>query len=628
MFLKRNSPALSSNDRIDNLYCFLGIDIFPAGRKGWFINQDGREVRKLIPHQVGNLLNSCRDFATIDTQAHKYTALIKNRLPQDSTLKNARFGMPFNRKKHSVFTQTKNQLAQMVRLGYLISEEECMRALFHTLDESPDESLDTIPKISSVGLLTRNRRAYLERALASYIENSLHFGRTPKFLVFDDAEDSPSICQMVQHFRSIYETEISYIGKKVKKCFAADMIKEGIPPDVIHYALFGTESCGNTAGANRNALLLKTVGELCFSADDDTVCRISNIPNSQEGLSLAGGKDATLYNFALNRVSLLKSAPLRQDILELHEKLLGKTLDHCLTDFANNKKVKIFHLNNSFYRRLKAGGRIQVTFNGLVGHSGCNLPTYIHFLNDASLNRLGQMRLDFHKAVLSGEIQRGVNRLTISDASFCMAGFLGLDNRELLPPFVPVMRGQDGVFGTVMDQCFPRSFLGHLPWALLHAPEEKRTFSQDDLWNSASMFRLNDLIRVIIKSFQPVGLDPARNLKQLGGYLTEWGKLSFSDFEYQLNTLICQNISRLIASLENRILTAIDAPKFWVECVRKFIRCLEYDMMDLQIPTDLTNGRSSEEAKQLAQRVILNYGRLLSWWPAIVEVARDLKMRE
>jgi hypothetical protein len=125
-----------------------------------------------------------------------------------------------------------------------------------------------------------------------------------------------------------------------------------------------------------------------------------------------------------------------------------------------------------------------------------------------------------------------------------------------------------------------------------------------------------------------VGLDPAQNLQQLGGYLTEWGKLPFSDFEYQLNILMCQNISRLIASLENRILTAIDAPKFWVECVRKFIRCLEYDMMDLQIPTDLTNGRTSEEAKQLAQRVILNYGQLLSWWPAIVEVARDLKMRE
>ncbi len=624
MFLKRNSPALSSTDRIDNLYCFLGTDIFPAGRKGWFINQDGREIRKLIPPQVGDLLNSCRDFATIDTQAHKYTALVKNRLPQASILKNARFGIPFNRKKHSIFTQTKNQLTQMVRLGYLISEEECIRALFQTLDES----LDVIPKISSVGLLTRNRRAYLERALTSYIENSLHFGRTPKFLVFDDAKDSPSICQMVQHFRSIYGTEISYIGKKAKKHFAADIIKEGIPPDVIHYALFDTESCGNTAGANRNALLLKTVGELCFSADDDTVCRISNIPNSQEGLSLAGGKDATLYNFALNRVSLLQSAPLRQDILELHEKLLGKTLGHCLTDFAGNKKIKIFHLNNSFYRRLKAGGRVQVTFNGLVGHSGCNLPTYIHFLNDASLNRLGQMRLDFHKAVLSGEIQRGVNRLTISDASFCMAGFLGLDNRELLPPFVPVMRGQDGVFGTVMDQCFPRSFLGHLPWALLHAPEEKRTFSQDDLWNSTSMFRLNDLIRWIIKGFQPVGLNPAQNLQQLGSYLTEWGKLPFSDFEYQLNILMCQNISRLIASLENRILTAIDAPKFWVECVRKFIRCLEYDMMDLQIPTDLTNGRTSEEAKQLAQRVILNYGQLLSWWPAIVEVARDLKMRE
>ena len=87
---------------------------------------------------------------------------------------------------------------------------------------------------------------------------------------------------------------------------------------------------------------------------------------------------------------------------------------------------------------------------------------------------------------------------------------------------------------------FQEAFLGTCPGHFLHAPEEKRTFSQDDLWNSASMFRLNDLIRWIIKDFQPVGLDPAQNLKQLGGYLTEWGKLSFSDFEYQLNTLICQ----------------------------------------------------------------------------------------
>ena len=51
-----------------------------------------------------------------------------------------------------------------------------------------------------------------------------------------------------------------------------------------------------------------------------------------------------------------------------------------------------------------------------------------------------------------------------------MTTFFGFDNRLLLPPFFPVQRNADGIFGLVLQKCVDGSRVAFLPSVLLHAP--------------------------------------------------------------------------------------------------------------------------------------------------------------
>ena len=54
------------------------------------------------------------------------------------------------------------------------------------------------------------------------------------------------------------------------------------------------------------------------------------------------------------------------------------------------------------------------------------------------------------------------------------------------PPFVPVQRGQDVIFGATLWHCFEDRCFGHVPWALLHAPLEPRRFWSGEIVRTAS----------------------------------------------------------------------------------------------------------------------------------------------
>ena len=69
----------------------------------------------------------------------------------------------------------------------------------------------------------------------------------------------------------------------------------------------------------------------------------------------------------------------------------------------------------------------------------------------------------YRTACTSREIFRVVNRPTISDGTCTVAMSIGLDNRELLPPYTPMGRGLDILFGINLWKCFEDGYLGHVP---------------------------------------------------------------------------------------------------------------------------------------------------------------------
>ena len=506
----------------------------------------------------------------------------------------------------------------------------------------PADSLSGAAIIKSVAMITANRVESSKRALSSYIENSKLHGRKNNFILMDDSADAQvrdRYRHMLHELQARYGVEILYGGLEEKKEFAKALIKEGdLASEIVHFALFDVFKCGNTYGANRNAVLLHTVGDAIFSADDDTVCRVAVSSDSRSNLTLSHESDpADIWVFP-DRKAVLASVIFREeDILKIHEQLLGKNLNEAFSSFNLSSGEASNRINSGLLQRLATNdSRILVTQNGMFGDCGWGTPFncvrrprgYL-LLGGESHKRIVQSEAEYKSACASREVLRMVSRPTVSDDAFLQSMFIGLDNRNLLPPFMPVASGEDVIFGSTFWQCFQEGYLAHLPWALLHDPMENRKFWPGEIFRTASGMPMAKIILECIRSFsdRSARIDERKMMRALGKHMIQIGSLPFPEFEEFIMALLKHSWNSCITLMEDELNTHGGSPEYWANDVRKYIDIVrrEFKRKDYCIPLDLIEGRNLNEIRDLSQQLVLHFGQLLYSWPEIIETAQRLR---
>ena len=590
---------------------------FPVGDALELVYNPQNRSPRVFPSQVIDLLTRCQRFQTLDAHAQELCGALA--LGQEH------------------FSAIRAQLAELVDAGLLLSQRDVLQRQL-----SSGHPVQQPSQIATIGLVTYNRPEGLQRALTSYIENSKQYGRQTDFAVADNSTD-PEIRQgyrrMLQTLKTRYGVHISYGGWEEKVRFANLLTTQGgIPPEVVQFALFDVEACKFNFGANRNALLLHTLGDLCFTADDDTICRTAVSPEFDAGLAVTSEWDPGDYWFFPNRQAALQSVSfVDQDILAGHEQLLGRDVGSIIAALSSQGKLTFDRINAALGQRLEKGhGTVLVTLNGILGDCAWGAPFGYWggpmgclLLDGKSHERLVQSETVYRAICASREILRVVPRFTLSDAAFSITTWVGLDNRTLLPPCMPVGRGQDVIFGLTVWRCFTESFFGHVPWTLLHAPVENRAFWPGEMFRSASGFDIDKLIIACVMgyAFGPAATTGADRLRAMGRYLEEVGNLPGAEFEEFLRLQAWQTTSAYIALTEEHLQTWGEMPAFWVNDVRKYLEMLRRALMrpDYCLPLDLLDGRSVEETRLLAQRLVRRFGQLLFWWPEMTAATKNLR---
>jgi len=632
-------------------YCCGDIIRFPVGDKSELVYSRVNRSAQILPSQVARLLDCCRIFKTLDEHARECYRNLKSGQDQVESiiLELSAQSLPpslaklVNRvrsyaQKHSPglnsdrarIESIKNQLSELVKAGLLIPDIDLIK-----MCRQSAESQNAPERIASVGVVTRNRIDSLKRCLISHIENSKQNGRENDFIVMDDSEDfsnRDNTRQMLLLLKTHYDVEISYAGLEEKVRFANTLIDRGLPPDVVDFALFDVEKCGCSIGANRNGLLLHTIGDLVLSADDDTMCRIAAAPESRDGLAFDSSNGFMQFWFFPDRESAMRSAAFAdKDILAIHERLLGRDLGSCISALSETTDLNLDQISSRFLRGLQSGnGRVLVTFTGLIGDSGMPSPSGYLVLSPDSRKRLLQTKSDYLSACTSRELLRAVNRPTVTDNIWCcMTTALGYDNRALLPPFMPVLRNGDIIFGFTLRSCFKNGYFGHLPWAILHAPMEARLYSSDGIWQIAPSLQTSSVIVACMASLEsrPNMVDGKEKLLALGKHLMEVGSMTLPDFEEFVRIKTWESKSTYIAMLENQLQIYKELPAFWADDIKKHLELTRKAIprKEYIVPGDLLNSRSIEEARQLTQRLVFKFGQFLYWWPEIVEIAKNLR---
>ena len=467
------------------------------------------------------------------------------------------------------------------------------------------------PTISTIGIPTRNRLLSLKACLISYLENCQRHGRSPEFVVADDSDpDAASGSRaLLQELARQFDARIRRVGREEKLRFAAMLAKEAhVSSEIVRFALFGHEVAELSTGGNRNSLLLDTVGTLVLSVDDDTLCRIAAAREQQTELSFFPRYDPTEFWFFPRREDALRSLSfLDTDVLACHEGLLGSSV----TELAGERS-----------------GRVAMTLHGLAGDSGMASPRYYLSLSGVSRDRLTASAYAYKSALTSREVLRCVCQPMVAATPFCMTTFLGLDNRSVLPPFFPIQRNSDGIFGHILHKCVGGSHTAFLPSILLHAPEPPRVFARGDLWAGASSLRMSDIVisAALGRETRREDESTEARLADLGKHLRWLGSVRLEDFEEYLRTVQKFRNFEFTTVLHSHLQTCGASPAFWADDVNRMIELTTQgsDREDYIIPQDLCRGEPGE-ARRLSQELVGKFGELIEAWPAIFKAALQLR---
>lgn len=489
--------------------------------------------------------------------------------------------------------------------------------------------------IETVGVLTANRPTGLRRVVTTTAENAARHGRRVQFVVADDSNDEGRQANLaaLAEIKRRFGVGVAYAGPTEKASYARRLAEHcDVPLDVVMSAFRRPAGWPPAPGANRNVLLLHTVGEAFLSLDDDMVCRIGRLPEEAPGLALSGESDPTHWWFYANpETTIAQTQFVDADLLALHESLLGMNVGRLASEQLGTGQLDLDGLTDGFLENMDVdGGAVTFTMAGVLGDSGLRESLPFFYVEGPTLERLFRAEGGHRAAMASRQMARGVLRTTISDTDFCIGMNIGLDNRGLLPPFQTAARNEDGIFAQMVRSTIPGSFIGFLPRTLLHDPVIRRHYEIERFHESVGALEAADALLDVMKSWPhpPVRSTPRRRLMALGAFLVELGTAPAAEFEQELRSAWLGRCSWEAAYIEKALKDHGDRqPASWSADLQTYLEALQarLDSDPSPAPGELA-GRPPEEGRAVMQRFLEDFGRLLQAWPDLVEGARELRL--
>ncbi|MEZ4311213.1 MAG: hypothetical protein R3F14_24485 [Polyangiaceae bacterium] len=448
----------------------------------------------------------------------------------------------------------------------------------------------------------------------------------------------------------------------------------GVDRAIVAKALIGDPRIGIDTGANRNALLLEGAGEAIVMCDDDVRPRFAPAPGSParaaisaparrappnptaavrptgspdnapapgtaphfedtltlDGVRVRSGSPVTPF-FSDAGSPLVRDEEWRSlDPISLHESLLGVDVAQAVLD---EEELSVARgeaqdgLDGRLLGRLvRRGGRVVITQVGSAGDHGMGGSFGLMLLRGEARERLMRSEEAFLAAFEQRRVMQCAEEATIAETDQCMSMHLGIDARELVPPFVFAGRNSDGVMGTVLRACVDDAFFGFLPWAVEHAPETERRASFEAEIASVGSAGVNELLRLAIGGLAEArGAGTAAQLASLGRAIERLGTQE-TEARATMREQAVRALGRRLVQIEQLLDEHRGAPDTWARAMERFADALRAAIVrdDLHVPAELAAAHGADAGWQLFLAYLCDVGQLFANWPALFEAAQEL----
>jgi len=324
-----------------------------------------------------------------------------------------------------------------------------------------------------VFVITCDRPEAVRRLLDSMAASGDLAGHDALFLIDDSREAANQAAnrEAVAAFNNGGEQAMGYVGPAEQGALLAHLLRE-LPAQAggIRFLLDPAqwEGCA-TYGRARTLALLLSVGYRALVLDDDILCEAVLSPVRGGGLTLMQERQAAFFE---DREALLAARrPASVGPLSGHAEQLGQPLGTALQQLNGGM------LDNSALRgcdaaplcALRADTPVLVTQCGSLGDTGIGGAHWALYVDQGSIQRLLQAPHGVERALENGNHWVGTAGPAVHKMPL-MSQLTGLDHSHLLPPYFPAFRGEDLLFGTMIEAMYPHGAVLEYPWSVPHLP--------------------------------------------------------------------------------------------------------------------------------------------------------------
>lgn len=530
-------------------------------------------------------------------------------------------------------------LAQVRQAGLFVSAS----ALCQRLNERPDAaaSLDR----TKAFIITCDRPAAVTRLLESLLHNA-QIARQKQLYLVDDSRDNASAeknREAVEQFNLASPTSMIYFGAEEQRQLMAEL--EATLPEHQHAVRFllDREHWGafKTYGRSRTICLLLSVGERCVVMDDDVLCEALRMAPPMGEASLSDGKCQAAF-FESEQQWRQQWHPTEFDPLVGHARCLGLDLGAALSAIETRalQPADLFGVSASLFQGAGSEAPVLVTQSGTLGDPGTRDNAWLVNLPPESVRGMLAVPGGLHTALTTRQCWLGQPRPAVSKHAV-MSQVTGLDNRRELPPYFPALRGEDQLFGAVVDFLFPESVVLEYDWAVPHLPLEERRGNPagDPVVPRGGLQMVCSYLAEARPSDNAVGY--ATRLQLASGRLRELSELStgmlLARFRAGLTRaqgFALQTLNDRLAEYNALAVQDTTAGVQWKAAGAQWKEHLEHHIQQciaaLQVPANLSDlgdapaGADNERVADHIRRAAAGYAGALEAWPAIRAAARRI----
>ena len=554
--------AVSPTNSFKPLPDWVAFDLckaYPVPGNKLLLHNTRTGKRSMVMPEVYASLLSCSQFKTLD----QHIANIIERNP----------GMQGQQ------ADIRNVLESMLKSGMMVSAKQICDELKSKSDPLTQSEV-TLPVVA---IITWERPESLERLLNSIVANC-ETKNIQRLYVIDDSRKAENINknkELVEKFTSGIDTPLHYFGQDEQQALL-NALAGRLPEHENAIRFLADQSRWRdqwTSGLARNLALLLSCGHRLVMIDDDTLCDVFNPRQPKPDITFSDEPREADF-FETKEDWAPRHQPINPDPISRHMQCLGLTFSEALKVLGQNhlKPASFAGATVSLLSGLRPDSPVLVTECGSLGCPGTGTNTWLPEMAPDSLKRMLASSRTTKNALTRRMVWSGRNQPHFAPRSN-MSQITGFDNRQLLPPYLPITRGEDRLFGYVLDFIFPTAVTLDYPWAIPHLPLPHLEWQEHDIdFTPGHSFPRFFFERVMEHKPHCLSQSPDERLSALSAWFNDIAAASgeslvsmYRDFRLRSDSMRIQKLNELLNKSES-------APDDWQDYLRNGIAQLHADM--------------------------------------------------